>query len=182
MGDDTDRTNILDAKRLLVADLKAMLTIKLVISDNLEHSALELFRFSSVALGIIAGLGITQTAIHGNGFLVIGYIALLITYGIHVFCLKHTLQPSIYVIVPGIPNKKKGISFERFSNAYLQNGEEGYLTQLISDLAGTDEEAGAISICETRNNEKARWLERLGLSFVIMIALSLAMGIFAIVF
>jgi len=64
--------------------------------------------------------------------------------------------------------------------SYIDGGEEGYLDQMISDLAGVDDTPGAIEDAENNNVEKAVSLQRLGLTFVVMIGILLMMAVFMV--
>src|SRR5260221_1316283 len=104
MSIDIDLVDQLAAKRQLVSDLKGMLTLRLEFGDALEHKAIEVFKYSSALLAIIAGIGISRQNIQGHIFLGVGYFCLLIVYGYHAFCMYKVLRPSVYNIAPGIPS------------------------------------------------------------------------------
>jgi len=112
-----DTIDTLDAKRQLVADLKIILDAKFEARDSLEGRAIELFKFSSVILGIVAGLGISISEIHGNMALVFGFVLLIVVYFLHVFFLIRVFNPSLYSIVPGIP--RLATTYDDFRESYI---------------------------------------------------------------
>ena len=173
MDIDMDLANNLTAKRQLVADLKAMLALRLEFGDAIERKAIEIFKFSSTLLGLTAGIGIVRQNIQGHWPLGLGFICLLIVYGYHAFCMYQVLRPGVYSIAPGIPSNSR--TYNEFYESYIGNGEDGYLVQMISDLAGTDNIPGAIEDGETINVIKAERLQRLGKSFVAIIIILLLM-------
>ncbi|HLZ81554.1 MAG TPA: hypothetical protein VKP04_07980 [Ktedonobacteraceae bacterium] len=177
---EVDSASILTAKRQLVADLKGMLALRLEFGEAIERKAIEVFKFSSALLGVAAGLGIVRQNIRGNLPVGLGYICLVIAYGYHALCMYRVLRPSVYSIAPGIPSNSR--SYDDFYQSYIASGEEGYLTQLISDLAGTDTASGAIEDGETINAQKAEYLQQLGKSFVAIIIILLLMGASAVWF
>ena len=163
---DGNAQDILIAKRQIVADLKLMLEMRFKWSDAIEHKAIELFKFSSAIVAIIAGLGLTVSEIRDEPSLVIGFILLFIVYLIHITCLYRVMRPGVYSTVPGIPHL--ATTYDDFYASYIGKGEDGYLVQMISDLGGTDDAPGAIEKNEKRNAEKAKFLNYMGLTFVVM--------------
>jgi hypothetical protein len=174
---DLTTTNITEAKRQFVADLKVMLDLKLKSADKIEAKAVELFKFSSTTLGIVAGLKITLPKIQDDILLTIGFVVLIVVYCVHVYFMYHVFRPTVYFIVPGIPRLANSYTYNEFRQDYIDSGEDGYLEQQITDLAGTDEISGVIEDAEIANQTKVKFFEGLSLTFVIMIWILLIMSV-----
>jgi len=176
----SDANRLLIAKRELVLDLKYALRAKFDAGDMLDKRAIELFKFSSAVLGIVGGLGVVLKAIPDDEWLAIGFAILLILYIAHTIFLWLVIKPSEYALPPGLPQVTDTLA--SFEDDYINGGIEGYLEQMIMDLAGDDEITGAVLDAERVNEKKASGLNGLGLTFVGMVVLLLAMAAYAIGF
>jgi hypothetical protein len=175
-----DANDILIAKRTLANDLRAALQTRLEFSDAIEKKAIELFKFSSAILGIASGLGISLTNLPNRSYLLWGFVILAIIYILQIVSLWLVLRPSTYTIPPGLPRVTD--TYDSFIEDYIGDGEQGYLDQIIIDLAGIDDISGAIEDAEDTNRKKINGLIWMGLAFASTILGLLVMSAVSLVY